>query len=270
MAHEFPEFEHPPIVETALGVQFAPLQGLTGAHMGKFWTELGSDWVKVIETQPISDQFESFNTPAQFVPLGTVITSITLPRGPRLQIFNQSNDRMIQVQSNRFHYNWQKAGEKYPSYRKVREEFDAMFARFTAFVAHAGLGEPIPNQWELTYIDFFPAGELWNSPKEWARLLPGLFGTFGGTDHVRLETFTGEWHYEIAPQRGRLHIAPTLGKVTASNKEGLALQMTARGPISKESPLDLGQGLDLAHEIIVQTFLDITSAEAQKAWGRKG
>ncbi len=272
MSHPFPVFDHPPVVETVLGVQFASLQGLTGAHLGKFWTELGRDWPKVVEAPSIQDQFETFNTLPQFVPPGVPVLIPLSPfsLGPRLQITNGVGDRMIQVQSTRFHYNWQKAGERYPSYRKVREEFDAFFARFQAFITQGGMGELIPNQWEISYIDFIPKGELWKAPDEWSRILPGLFGPFGATERVRLETMSGEWHYEIPHQFGRLHIAPAIGKVRARDELGLILNMTARGPIGKESSLELSQGLDLGHEVIVQSFLDITSDEIQKAWGRKG
>jgi uncharacterized protein (TIGR04255 family) len=237
--------------------------------MGKFWTELGSDWTRVAEAIPIQDQFETFNTPAQFLPPGTSLV-IPFPRGTRLQITNTAGDRMIQVQSTRFHYNWQKAKEKYPRYRNVREEFDAFFARFQTFVAQAGIGKLIPNQWEITYINFIPTEELWRTASEWSRVFPGLLGTFEGRDRVRLETISGEWHYEITPQLGRLHIGPALGKVTTSNELGLVLNLTARGPLGSDLPLGLGRGLELGHEMIVQTFLDITSPDAQRAWGRKG
>jgi uncharacterized protein (TIGR04255 family) len=269
MSHSFPDFGHPPVVEVVLGVQFSSPQGITGAHMGKFWTELGKDWPKITEALPIPDQFETFNKIPQFLPPGTPLL-IPRPLGSRFQITNAAGDRMIQVQSTRFHYNWQKASGKYPRYDKVREEFNAFFGQFQSFVRREGLGELLANQWEVTYIDFIRPGELWTEPNEWSKILPGLFGFSRAQDQLRLESITGEWHYEISPQLGRLHIAPAMGKVASSEELGLILSITARGPIGHDVPLDLDRGLDLGHKMIVQTFLDISSQEAQRAWGRKG
>jgi hypothetical protein len=86
---------------------------------------------------------------------------------------------------------------------------------------------------------------------------------------LQVEAFNGEWHYEIVPQRGRLHIAPALGKFRDKPEPGLTLQMTARGPISREEGFDLGSGLDRGHEAVVQAFLNIVSDEAKRAWGLK-
>ena len=51
MADALPKFEAPPVVETLLAVQFAPLPEFTGAMSGWFWKSyLGSDWTKILAT----------------------------------------------------------------------------------------------------------------------------------------------------------------------------------------------------------------------------
>lgn len=261
-------FRNPPVVEVVLGVQFAPLLNFTSGHLGWFWREcLGREWPRVVDAPPLPNQFETFEkrhgTPPMFqVKLGAAT------RAPRLQISNQGGDRLIQVQQTRFIYNWQKKeGEAiYPSFTGMRAEFEGLFRYFHDFAVASDLGEVVPNQWEVTYVDQIPRGELWQTPADWHRVLPCLFGSCPGITGLTLEGASGEWEYEIPPARGRLHLAAQAG-VTDSGEPTLLLQTTARGPIGKE--LDLSSGLDLGHDVARRAFLSITSPEAQTAWGRQ-
>ncbi len=46
-------YENPPVIETALSVQFDPIQGLTPAHFGWYWKSfLDSNWSKTTEAPP--------------------------------------------------------------------------------------------------------------------------------------------------------------------------------------------------------------------------
>ncbi len=46
----WPDLPAAPVIETVLGAQFAPLKGLTSAHVGWFWKQcLDNKWEKVAE-----------------------------------------------------------------------------------------------------------------------------------------------------------------------------------------------------------------------------
>jgi uncharacterized protein (TIGR04255 family) len=270
MATPSPHFDQPPVVETVLGVQFTPLPNFTNGHLGWYWKEyLGQEWSKATDAPPLPDQFETFDSEGQyrFSNLQYIVASGAKPG--RLQISNAAGDRLIQVQATRFHYNWQKREDSYPSYSRMRDEFDRLFRDFCRFAAEAKLAEVVPNQWELTYVDHIPRGVLWDSPSDSPQVLPGLLGPGRFTD-IRLEGLNGEWHYEIEPRRGRLHVALQLVRVgSPSGPEALQLQSTARGPVRQEPGWDLDAGLKLGHEVLLNTFLQMTSTEAQRAWGRR-
>ncbi len=264
-----PVFDNPPVIETVLGVQFAPLRGLTNAHLGWFWkTHLDNVWEKVSEAVPLPDEFERFEpaAPAQ-LPMRFKIEPIRFPA--RLQIAHGNDGRMIQIQPTRFHYNWNRIGGEYPHFRTVREEFDRHFATFCRFVADAKLGAVVPNQWELTYIDSIPPGVLWESPADWHTIIPGLLSRPQQTNNIPLESFGGEWHFEIPPRRGRLHLSVQFARLGDDPAPVLLLQTTARGPIGKDGIADLGEGLELGHRVALDTFLAVTSDKAHKAWGEK-
>jgi uncharacterized protein (TIGR04255 family) len=262
-----PVFDHPPVIETVLGVQFAPLTGLSTAHLGWFWKKyLDNQWEKVAEVVPLPDQFERFE-PGPPGPVQFKIEPLRLPG--RLQISWANDGRMIQIQPTRFHLNWNRIGGEYPRYKIVREEFDRYFGTFCRFLAEAKLGEIVPNQWELTYIDSIPPGPLWSTPADWHEVLPGLFASRQPSVGVRLESFGGEWHYEILQQRGRLHVSVQHARVGNDPTPVLLVQTTARGSIGKEAVANLEEGLELGHRAAVDTFVKITSDKAHRAWGRK-
>jgi hypothetical protein len=151
------------------------------------------------------------------------------------------------------------------------EEFEAAFTRFELLAEKLGLGRPAVNQGELTYVDSFPRGEYWETPADWSKFLPGLFGQPFPTDglEITLEQLVAEQSYEIQPRRGRLHIAGRIGRTAKDDRDSLLLQMTARGPVGKEGAATLFEGLNLGHKVTVATFLRLVDHETQHSWGEK-
>jgi uncharacterized protein (TIGR04255 family) len=131
------------------------------------------------------------------------------------------------------------------------------------------MGEVTPNQWELTYINSIPKGKLWETPSDWSKVLPGLFGSPPSGGNAKLESFGGEWHFEIPPKRGRLHISVQLSRLKDELEPVLLLQMTARGSVGKGAAQTFDEGLEIGHQATLDAFLEITSDDAQKAWEKE-
>lgn len=262
-----PSFERPPVVETVLGVQFEEIPDLTNAQIGAFWSQLGDKWPNVCDAPKLEHVFETFGEERAWSRIGPRL-KFTQDAGARLQIRNASEDRMIQVQNGRFHYNWLgQTGGEYPRYREVRPEFDQAWTGFTGYLRSIGLPEPNTNQWEVTYINHIPKGPLWDTPADWSKVLSGLLITPTVCDLTAFESLAGQWHFDIVPQRGRLHLQLLHGRPGSSDDEEiLRLDLTARGPVGDE-PDALGKGLDLGRKAIVSTFKAITSSAAHQNWG---
>ena len=269
---ELPKFARPPVVETVVGFQFEPLPKLGNAHLGDFSASLGGDWPNVNDAPPLEPQFERFGEGKIWRTAGLQLKLSQEPH-TRLQIRNQAQDRMIQVQNGRFHYNWLgHAGGEYPSYAKVKPEFDWALGSFQQFVAERDLGELSPNQWEVTYVNHLPKGSVWETPQDWTGLVRALAALPPGTPRISLESFGGQWHYEIQPHRGRLHVELSHGlRKQPAEQEIIVLTLTARGPIhsADDGGPNLNQGLSIGHESIVRAFVDLTSEEAHECWGLK-
>ncbi len=112
---------------------------------------------------------------------------------------------------------------------------------------------------------------MWNEPGDWQRLFPGSATLASEGLPVRLESFGGEWHYEIEPRRGRLHVKLSHGQrsnLDQGKEEILVMTLTARGPINKVDGelTTLECGLDLGHNAIVRAFKGLTSEDAHDYW----
>jgi hypothetical protein len=57
-----PRFERPPLIETAMGVQFAPIAKFSASHYGWFWKRrLDESWTKAQDAVRLANQFEKFS-----------------------------------------------------------------------------------------------------------------------------------------------------------------------------------------------------------------
>ncbi len=176
------------------------------------------------------------------------------------------------MQNGRIHFNWLgQGGEKYPRYAKVREEFSSILERFFTFVAGQHLGDIRPNQWEVIYLNHISMGTVWKTPRDWGFFKP--LGTVPTFEHlIEGESFGGAWHFVIPRDRGRLHVEWQHAKKSKPDpKETVVLTFTARGPLAEntngiEAVL---QSVDLGHDIIVRSFANLMSEDANKFWGLK-
>jgi uncharacterized protein (TIGR04255 family) len=267
MSEHIHKFLRPPIKETVLGIQFQPLPKLMNAHLGAYWSTVAGQWPQLSEQPPIDPQFEKFDEAGRWQSLGQIQLALMTMPAIRLQMRNQSADRMIQIQNGRFHYNWLRtvnAGDNYPHYGQIREGFEHNLRQFRDYLQAANIGAIVPNQWEVTYVNHITQGTVWTHPDDWSGLFRGLPMPEARFSDVALESFAGEWHFVIPEKRGRLHVQ--LKHALVDKKQVLVLTLTARGPFSDNMPPIL-DGLNLGREVIVCAFKNLTSDDAHKFWG---
>lgn len=265
------DFAKPPVTEVVLGGQFNPLAGFTNGHLGAFWRSLEGNWPKTDDAPALPPEFERFGKEQQMVQLGLVRLSLTNTPASRLRIWNADEDRMVQIQNGRLHFNWLGGhGREYVRYPTIKREFAAVFDQFRAFVAREGLRDLRLNQWEITYVNQIPRGTVWSGPGDWSRVFASSVCLPHKLHGAAMESFGGEWHYEIEPQRGRLHVQLEHGwqdpPGVPERKELLIFKLTARGPVSERVEASLEEGLDLGHSTIVTAFRDVAAKEAREFW----
>lgn len=267
-----PKFESPPVIETAIGVQFANLIGYSTAHAGWFWKDyldkLGKNWSRAFDAPRLEDQFERFGTEDLWKPQ-IELKVVSPSQSNRTQIIRFDDERMVQLQSTRLILNWRKHSAAYPTFNVLLPEFEILLHTFEAFTAEAQLGTLTYNQWEIVYVDQFRKGDMWESPRDWRGIFPGL-STTPLPDHLLLsadETMSGDWRFSLPENRGRMYLSLRQLRLAPAGEEVLNVTFVARGPVDSNQTWE--KGLKLGHDILNDTFIGVTSNEAQERWKKK-
>lgn len=275
MDKALPHFEDPPVIETALSIQFAEIHGFGNAHLGLFWSRHRATFPTMSDADPIFPQREVFGTERTQPPQPLRVRLGGVPTA-RLQMTTTDQSRMVQVQNGRLVYNWRRTGKGgYPRWTAVKPDLIGYWEDFQAFVAESKLPAAVPNQWEVVYVNHLLKGRDWASPEDWADLVPGVLGRSERLVGGNLEALAANWHIGLHGDGGRLHIelfhalAVSNSDPEAEPMELLTLQLTSRGPISGEGIEAIDAGLELGHVAIVQNFAAITGDVAHERWRRQ-
>jgi len=266
---DLPEYENPPVIEVVCGVLFQPLGGLSGPYLGLLWERFREDYPMVQEMPILAPIVERFDVSP---PAEAQFSQVTA--WPRTWFIQKDETGLIQVQRDRFLYNWRKISEKhpYPRYHNVIGKFREHFSQFCDFLAEHDLGAIQPLQYEMTYINHIPEGEGWNTLADIGEVFPDLRWR---SNSVRVfpspESILWRAAFVLPNQQGRLHasIVNAQWEKDGRNINILILELTARGIGRNPSQEEMYAWFDLARESIVRTFTDLTSEIIQHAIWRR-
>lgn len=262
---EHPTYSNPPCIERVLGVQFDPIPQLTAGLIGQFWSTLDQEeWPVSRDADYLQPQVEEFG---ESIPnLNALRFHFSQRVNIRVQIQSQQNDRLIQIQNDRFHFNWKRTrnGDEYPRYDSLRMKFIEQWNSFLQFLNDHKIEPPILNQWEVTYLNHIPQGTVWDSPQDWV-FFRSLNPLSPEEDLLHLESFGGEWHFVIPEHRGRLHVKWS-HTYSSEKKQLIVLNLTARGAVASTGTESLMDGLDLGRQQIVDSFQRLMSSTANQYW----
>src|SRR5438874_10786963 len=104
-----PDFENPPVIETVLGVQFAPLSRFTVPYFGLYWQKIKHEYDHFEVYPPLASLIEEFGTavPSRPPPRQPQVSiELTNEPGIRCWFLDKSENNLIQVQQDRFVHNW--------------------------------------------------------------------------------------------------------------------------------------------------------------------
>lgn len=268
----FPKFAKPPVVEVALGVQFQALPRLRTIQMASLSAEYKDKYPDVTEHPPLDGAIERFDPPQNEVTIQTAARA-AMPL-PRMWFVSEDKTRLIQVQSDRFVFNWRARPQQglYPSYEKIRAEFAKEFGRFISFVDRMNLGPLRPNQCEVSYFNHIGASESWSGHGELAKVINFCSTHYSDDFLPEPETARLAAKYLMKDSEGnrvgRLNVTlePAFRKEDAAPI--LNFTLMARGDPNGDDAEAVFRFLDLGHEWVVRGFTTLTTPEAHKIWGR--
>lgn len=265
-----PDFAQPPVDETALSVQFAPIPGFSIPHFGLYWARVRNEYPRFELQQPIQNVTEQFGSNLPFSnQLG--IAFLQLP-DIRCWFLDPNGNRLIQVQRDRLVHNWRKVTgtETYPRYPELRESLQKEWWRFCDFLKDEKLERPKINQCEVTYVNNIEYGKGWKDYGELDKVIaalatPKLRGRFLPDP----ERTSMQVTYCLEEYAGRLYVSFIPVIRSRDGKEVLQMTLTARGAPKSSSEEDVFDWLDLGRKWIVRGFADFTTAEMHNIWGKQ-
>lgn len=266
MNRPLPSFRHPPVIETALSVQFQPIKGFGNTHLGLFWRLVREDYSEYEDADPIEPQIERFGSGVPRVRFPQFRVAASQPAA-RLRMSSADGHRMIQLQRDRLVYNWRRLRDgEYPRWHVVEPEFRSAVDTLAKFLESEGLPAIEPTQWEVTYLNHLVRGRDWQDQRDWPKLLPGLVGSVDAVSSAAFESLSCHTHFVLPDQAARLHVELSHGFAGPEDNdtELLVLQLTARGGMSDDR--DLVKRLAVGREAVVRSFAEVTGAEAHAVW----
>lgn len=268
ISSSLPTYDSAPLIERVVSIVFSPVSELTNAHLGAFWADMREEWPRARHEAPIPSQIEVFES--RWSP-PTFDFAVSADPSCRVQMFDSADRRLIQIQRDRFACNWKReAGDSsYPRFSELRREFEHNWEKWTLFCHQLQLSNPLPQQWEITYVNRVKWDDLKVEGSDWSIVLPGwswpLTGSAASGIDLKPYGRRAHWLYNIGVNLGRLHVEvdPAKGLSDTRNNDFM-LRLTARGPIVS----NVMDGIDLGHRTIVSAFDGMISAEARNAWKR--
>ena len=264
----FPDYQRPPVVEVAIGVQFAPLSAFNAAHVGLFWNCIRKDFGRVEDQVALPHLVEQDQEPQQEFQLRMQ----TGPALPRTWLVNSDGNRIVQIQRDRFLHNWRKMSDKddYPRFDAVEEDFLRYWEVFKDFLKQEKIGSPQIDQYEVTYVNYVTKDNGWKKMDDLFKIFTLLQWKTRSGFLREPESFHWSATFPLPDKKGRLYVDMAPVFVKPENERVLRLVLNARGKQkSDNSDSDMKEWFDVGHEQIVKGFADLVTEVTDSWWGKK-
>ena len=254
------DYDRPPVIEVVYGVRFTPLQSWRLGHVGAFWQKVVDEFPRCEHAIPITGP--DFVDPATSLPI------------PRVWLISSADDRLVQLQSGRFLFNWRRreGTGPYPRYQTLSKRFFDLFQDFRNFLAENQLGELDVLEYELTYFNHIFEQEGWTFPDHIGRVVEHL--AWERELHAFLPPpISTNWQatFQFLEGPGTLTVKLNTARHRKEEKDLLVLELSARGRPTDAPLANLQTWFSQSHRWIVCGFEDLASDEAQKVlWGKYG
>lgn len=262
-----PKYDNPPVVETVIGVQFPELARFRCAHFGLYQERIKSRFPNFEDRPRIRPAAEPF--PRKVTPPEPPFQVLPSGAPERVWYIAQSGQELLQVQPDRFMFNWRAQGgsPKYPSYDVNSGRFLHEFAEFRQFCLDQGIEEPTPELAEVTYVNHIVPRPGESALDLFGRVFTGLRWetTDGLLQAPESASFNRVW--VIPEQQGRLYAQANLALEVPTKCELIRLEITAR--VNRPQSEQVESALKSAHAWVVHGFASMTDLDIQRErWKR--
>lgn len=255
-------YTNPPVIEVVSGFVLQPVQGLTLPHFGLFWHRIRDEYPEAKHAAPLGLDESLVLDP-----------DVGLLPPPRIWLIGKAQDQLIQLQRDRFYFNWREGPHKsqYVSYAEIFKRFQAAWELYAGFLADVALAPPIIRECELTYINHVPVSAGWTSMDDAGRVFVPLACPRGSTGFLPIpRSIAWTATFELPDAKGRL-AAKIHPAFRGEQRESiLVLELSAKGLGAGTNDDAIEGWFETAHEWIVKGFEDLTSPDIQRRiWGKQ-
>lgn len=252
-------FENAPINEIVFGVGYTG-NGFTPMHYGWFWEE-------------VKDQYDFFSTQTPLLNASQISKEILGADEilPRIWLRSSDNHELIQLQRDRFFFNWRKLKQedKYPHFESLFSKFSEHWKNFSSWSQNCAQPfDTTPSSYEMTYVNHIDDSFGWNGPNDTNKFLSFIDGSLLGDKGVCIAG-DSKLNFKLTNNMGNL-IATVRSGVSKRDKKTvpvLIFELTLRGSVKGESTV---QWYNSAHSILLDVFLKLTTPEGREIWKSKG
>ncbi|MCY4632759.1 MAG: TIGR04255 family protein [bacterium] len=265
-----PDFAAPPVVETVLGVSFLEVPQLTSTQIVRFWGQ------HLAEALPSDAERSSYNVPVERFPAPPpreeMSVRLRVEPPPTRFMFSDDN-RLVQIQSDWFAYNWRKtpARPDYERYEAGRERFQSHLEQFIAFLDADLQARLQPVQCEITYVNHIALPGPTDGAGPLGAVLRDVQPTAGAyLPEPHHAEFSSRYEMHAEDVVGRLHLSARTAAVDRdSDAPRVVLTLTARGAPPSGDLSGVLRFLDAGRVWIVRGFEDLTTSRMRERWGQK-
>ncbi|MGZ9108276.1 MAG: TIGR04255 family protein [Micavibrio sp.] len=258
MTSKSPKYDNAPLVELIIGVRFSKIEEFTVPYFGLFWNTIRKEFPQ----SQMASTLATDNAELQDI----IETELGYPL-PRLWFINNTDDQLIQVQKNRFLYNWRKRpGHEYPHFETMLPAFEKQYRNFNTFVSDTLLAAPEIQECELSYINHIPVQDAHDN-------------LFSFLSHLNLEKFGESKFLDFRLTFNCDDVPATLiinnravKTIIGEDEESepfYRLEITVRGNPQKFDVPGVNSWFHKAHLKVTSSFENLTDAGKQKTlWGK--
>ena len=254
-----PNFSSPPIIEKVMGIEFERLPQWDVPYFGLYWQQIKNNYPKFEIKPAISSRGGQ-----------EIIFELESVPTLRCWFLHESQKKLIQIQNDRFIYNWQKpnAYDSYPHYEIIRPEFESEWLKFCNFLESNQIDSPIIKHCDVTYVDHFERGKEWNSLSE----LPDVLNCWAGIEEDFLpepDLIAIQTSYTLPNEKGKLIIDIQPATIINGDLEILQLRITILQKPASSNITDVLETFDFCRDMAVKTFLGLTTEKMHTLWERR-
>jgi len=263
-----PHFRRPPILEQAITVTFERIADFDVVDFGLFWSTIRDEFPQANTTPKAQVLVENFEQLPASMNL-RLMPAVELPRS----MFRNLDGELVQLQEDRFGFNWIKAdaSSPYPRYEATRKRFLNLYGRFTDYILNRYNVDPRLQQCEITNVNIVPVSDFGGDFGDMS--LAFNVETFDlGIQGVVPESYSRQRQYRIdgpdGRPAGRLHVGINPVYRMGDQDKAFNFELTARSAPTIAHITEAMAFFDRAHDVINAAFMATVTPKMCDIWGQ--